>query len=473
MAEQYTKPYEAQASYGGSAVSNRVRPGGTLGSNQYYYTTNAKTGEISVYKWQPDQGSTVSGSGEGLKIGSLKQGETAFYVSQSDSGTFLASDAERKFYADKLNIGKVRSQALQTARKEWDGRTQPPPTQAIYGTNAINAAYDPAGSVTKANSLKNNTSAAQNPKNNPSATDGTGSSPANTGLTPKMGDKGKRNKGGSASGLVYPSAIRTSEQDYITIQQLKYKPSAMAGGSQFGWDTSGRLKDRELLGGPIILPIPGGIADSNNVSWGQDKMSAAETALANIADETISEGGQAGVDAAVNIAAQVTGEGAADTKEALKKQLAGMASGTGAQLLTRTTGNIMNPNMELLFKDPSLRQFNFTWKLSARSKKEAQTIIKIISTFKKGMAPTKSDSNLFLQSPNTWKLTYMNRGNPHKYLNKFKECAMTSFNVTYTPDGNYSTFEDGVMTAYQISMGLQELEPVFSNDYGTESEIGF
>ena len=133
----------------------------------------------------------------------------------------------------------------------------------------------------------------------------------------------------------------------------------------------------------------------------------------------------------------------------------------------------MNPNMELLFKDPSLRQFNFTWKLSARSKKEAQTIIKIISTFKKGMAPTKSDSNLFLQSPNTWKLTYMNRGNPHKYLNKFKECAMTSFNVTYTPDGNYSTFEDGVMTAYQISMGLQELEPVFSNDYGTESEIGF
>ena len=54
-----------------------------------------------------------------------------------------------------------------------DGRTQPPPTQAIYGTNAINAAYDPAGSVTQANSLKNNTAAGQNPASN----DNTGSTP--------------------------------------------------------------------------------------------------------------------------------------------------------------------------------------------------------------------------------------------------------------------------------------------------------
>ena len=48
MSEQFTKPYEAQASYGSSAVNNRVRPGGSLGSNQYYYTTNAKTGAFLI-----------------------------------------------------------------------------------------------------------------------------------------------------------------------------------------------------------------------------------------------------------------------------------------------------------------------------------------------------------------------------------------------------------------------------------------
>ena len=33
-----------QTSYGSSAVSNRVRPGGGLGNKQYWYKTNAKTG---------------------------------------------------------------------------------------------------------------------------------------------------------------------------------------------------------------------------------------------------------------------------------------------------------------------------------------------------------------------------------------------------------------------------------------------
>ena len=42
---------------------------------------------------------------------------------------------------------------------------------------------------------------------------------------------------------------------------------------------------------------------------------------------------------------------------------------------------------------------------------------------------------------------------------------MTSFTVDYTPDGNYATFEDGVMTSYNITCGFNELEPIFENDY--------
>ena len=91
------------------------------------------------------------------------------------------------------------------------------------------------------------------------------------------------------------------------------------------------------------------------------------------------------------------------------------------------------------------------------------------------MAPSTSDGNLFLMSPNTWKLTYMHRNRPHKYLNKFKECAMNSITTQYTPDGNYATFESGHMTAYSITMSFTELEPVFSSDYGKgfKDEIGY
>ena len=52
---------------------------------------------------------------------------------------------------------------------------------------------------------------------------------------------------------------------------------------------------------------------------------------------------------------------------------------------------------------------------------------------------------------------------------------MTSFEVEYTPDGNYSTLKDGLMTSYTISMSFKELEPVFYEDYDDTpaDSIGF
>ena len=91
------------------------------------------------------------------------------------------------------------------------------------------------------------------------------------------------------------------------------------------------------------------------------------------------------------------------------------------------------------------------------------------------MAPIKSSSNLFLKSPNTFKLAYYHGRRPHPYLNKFKECALQNVSLEYTPDGNYATYKDGVMTSYNMTLTFNELEPVFSNDY-TDSyngEIGY
>jgi hypothetical protein len=40
-------------------------------------------------------------------------------------------------------------------------------------------------------------------------------------------------------------------------------------------------------------------------------------------------------------------------------------------LLSRASGAILNPNLELLFNGPQLRPFNFTFRLSPREEKEA------------------------------------------------------------------------------------------------------
>ena len=153
-----------------------------------------------------------------------------------------------------------------------------------------------------------------------------------------------------------------------------------------------------------------------------------------------------------------------------------MAAG-GGDLLTRTTGAVANPNMELLFNGPELRTFSFQFLLAPRSQEEAKTLIQILRFFKQGMSPIRTKSRLFLKSPHTFQLSYRNsKGQDHKYLNKFKECALGSFGVNYAPNGNYSTYEDGVMTAYQMTMNYRELNPIYNDDYGSDKfpeEIGF
>ena len=204
-------------------------------------------------------------------------------------------------------------------------------------------------------------------------------------------------------------------------------------------------------------------------------MTPVDIAKAAVALNTIT-GGMEGFSGSINqLKEQVQGS-SADFKTLAASAFAEKAANVRG-LLARTQGVIQNPNLELLFQKPSLRPFSFQFKLSARSKPEAEEIIKIIRFFKQNMAPQKGggsggeSANLFLKAPNTFQIHYIHAGgDEHPYIGRAKECAMTSFEVDYTPDGNYSTLKDGFMTSYTISMTLKELEPVFYEDYN-DSDI--
>ena len=451
------------ASYGSRDAKNRVKPGGDLGSNQYFYTTDKTTGEITVTRAGSDSSTDV-------EVGTIPQGGK-FTPSTN------ASAAETEFAND--NIGSIRSQATQIATREWDGRAKPNPSQLVYGNNSIQAGFDAAGVTDAANSLKD-----------PSVwggvadfltgglTDFDGKSNGGLlGLLNQNKEKNQDYKNPGGGAWVYPNALRKAKQDFLKIDMLEYKPKQREDnpdktGNISGWKDRGPLQNRKSIG-TVMLPIPGGITSTDNVQWGGDKMDPAQTAMANIALTSITEGLGKGVDELSKSTQAAVGS--EDTRKAISTAIASAASGAGAQLLQRTEGAIINPNMELLFKDPGLRTFNFSWKLAPRSAAEARTVIAIIKFFKAGMAVKKSESNLFLKAPNTWRLAYKRPNDgTHPYLNLFKECAMTSFTVDYTPDGNYATFEDGVMTSYNITCGFNELEPIFEKDYtpGVDS-IGY
>ena len=53
----------------------------------------------------------------------------------------MKSEKKYKIFIVTGLSGAGRSSALKIARREWDGKTMPPPNTAIYGENAINRAY--------------------------------------------------------------------------------------------------------------------------------------------------------------------------------------------------------------------------------------------------------------------------------------------------------------------------------------------
>ena len=303
---------------------------------------------------------------------------------------------------------------------------------------------------------------------------GTQQSPA---ASPPTSDKGysEDTRTSYEKTLRYPLSLGETEQDqdYLKIQMVKYEPRGLnfqqTGGipSRPGLSATGE-SPRDILSA-IFLPIPSGIQDDNRVGWNKDEANPVRIAMADFAKQSITKGMEGAKNSATNIAATLKTGG---IPEALSASV--VKNLTGINVLGRESGVVINSNIELLFSGPELRSFTFTFKLSPRDKDEAKTIQKIIRTLKQGMSAKKAADFLFVKSPHTFFLGYYKGAELQPYMNRFKECALTSMSVQYAPDGPFATFTDGSMTSYGMSLTFQELEPVFDNDYGEDYDnIGF
>jgi len=448
MAQSTTKP----GYYGADTAENVFSlPGST---EKYFTLVNQKTGEIEI--WEND---ATGFSMHDKRVGNIGADGKIKY-NQNWWGGARNKDKE---IVDS-NLALIKSKAITTTA---NGILEQNP--GMKPESALNQARD----LSKSNAAKE----AEDIKNAMSRP-----APAlEAGKKLGKSEVGTREKPNSFGIHVFPTTLRTGRdgQDFLKIDIMAYKPR----GVQPGQNNSTMLRigertiNRETLGS-VILPIPGNVQDNQQVSWNSDKLDPWQLALANVALTTIEKGVAEGIQTASDFTTQALAS--TDTKTALGSYFAAQASGA-QNLMTRTTGAIMNPNMDLLFNSPELRNFSFSFLLAPRSQREAMTVIKIIRFFKQGMAPIRSKARLFLKSPHTFRLAYKQANaskrnaygtNDHPYLNKFKECALGSFGVNYTPNGQYSTYEDGVMTAYQVTMNFRELTPIFNDDYGNSPRQG-
>ena len=284
--------------------------------------------------------------------------------------------------------------------------------------------------------------------------------------------------------LRYPNEALSDTTDYLQIQILNYDRKKITGGSGLLRRSgpafvSGRGNIKNLQN-TILLPMPSNVQDGNSVSYSDSKLDGLTASVYGaIAGGDIDPNDQSNIFDRFKSVMEKAGASVVtqDAGKVFTKNLASKAANLPfngnlslGQVLARESGEILNPNMELLFNGVTLRSFRFSFKMTPRDAPEAENIRYIINTLKRTMAPRGSGT--FLQTPNMYQLTYKKGVEIHPYLNMFKQCFLTDMAVNYTGEGVYATYSDGSPISYNLDLSFKEIEPVYAGDYNNESANG-
>lgn len=138
--------------------------------------------------------------------------------------------------------------------------------------------------------------------------------------------------------------------------------------------------------------------------------------------------------------------------------LAMQAPGAG-EALSKTSGTAANPKKEQLFKEVEYRNFTFSYQFFPRSEAEAKSVLQIIEQFKLHMHPEfRPGTNQFLYIyPSEFDIYYYHKGKENLNIHRHTSCVLTDMSVTYTPQGVFTSFANGMPTQINVSLSFREL----------------
>lgn len=174
----------------------------------------------------------------------------------------------------------------------------------------------------------------------------------------------------------------------------------------------------------------------------------------------VSEGGESLVNA---LGAMTRGASAADAIGGIKDKILNIAaSGATTAIPTAVqglTGLAPNPRKEQFFKGVDFRTFTFEYQFFPRDAAEAENVMNIIYLFKLHMHPEfKKDGGTFLYVyPSEFDIAYFHNHTENLHLHRHTSCVLTELNVNYTPNGQYTTFENGMPTQITMTLTFKEL----------------
>ena len=299
-------------------------------------------------------------------------------------------------------------------------------------------------------------------------------------------------KGKPPEFLQYPhdALYREGAQDYMKIERFEYSPPNADVATElskiFTDGLTRSVQTQKFIGG-VRLPIPNDLQASQGMNWGQgtaniveagafmtaqDQIAKTMTGEQNMFD-FISTGLQNIAKTGSSLVSEAQNRGGVDT--AISGQIAKMLlSKVGinvdpAQFIARKDGQVLNPNMELLFSGPKLRQFVFKYEFAPNSEEDAKKVNRISRFFKEGMTPLKVGNGIFIGSPDLFRVSYFNGQQRIRALPIHKMCALTNIGFNYTDGGVYQSYGDpnSISQPVRTTMMLSftELTPIFRDDY--------
>jgi hypothetical protein len=284
--------------------------------------------------------------------------------------------------------------------------------------------------------------------------------------------------GGVANGVdnvLAKSSVAIGGNSAATSSHIETSIKSITGGSL------GLLRTTKLTKDSIAMYMP----DTLNYSYSQgyeDMPIGAElggkilAAGASAIDEFKSGGGVAGgVGAVIKSAALEAAKGVS--------KAAGEA--TGEVLFAAMTGKVANPMLEMVYKAPSFRQFQFEFTFYPRNEREALEVQRIIERFRFHQAPELvSGAEGFLVPPSEFDIKFYYSGTQNPNIPPIASgCVLTQIDVNYTPNG-FTAYEvpgenkpslgrTGMPVAIQMQLQFKETTFLTKADFkGDASDIG-
>ena len=324
--------------------------------------------------------------------------------------------------------------------------------------------------------------------------------------TPESPKYQKTKTGGSSELMAYPLDIDL-DQDHFKITRYNYvRPDINQSKPKREQTSLYGLRSHNVAGdsvigskimGSIILPMPKP-TDVNGAEWGKSELTITGLAALGVA-RAASLGGRltgksaeqrfedrrakmaAGRPGDVDVLGRTKRFGQAVTAQTLANMASNMA-GTEIDtdtFLARTGGKVLNPNAEILFQGPVIRDFAFSFQMVARSEEEGREIRKIIKFLKMGLAP-KFNNTVFLENPDVFTLQYKNGSQDNDFIknvNQFSPggLALTTMNVDYAPSGYWSAYRDSQPVSIKMDLNFTELRPLYQQDHEEtpEDSVGY